>query len=170
MYKFDTFLVVWFLSICTSLIEFDVPNVFWKSRQTKNHTLWMSKSGLCVEKNIKSSKIVLIQIHWIYLFIIKYHSRKKQKEPACTVYAIRVNTGPIFIISLSPGGAYMSQRTGLSEVQVNATQIARFIGPIWGPPGADRTQVGPMLAHEPCYQANCCLFGVNRLTEPILSY
>ena len=26
------------------------------------------------------------------------------------------------------------------------TLIARFIGPIWGPSGADRTQVGPMLA------------------------
>ena len=26
------------------------------------------------------------------------------------------------------------------------TQIARFTGPTWGPPGADRTQVGPMLA------------------------
>ena len=25
--------------------------------------------------------------------------------------------------------------------------IARFIGPTWGPSGADRTQVGPMLAH-----------------------
>ena len=24
--------------------------------------------------------------------------------------------------------------------------IARFMGPIWGPPGADRTQMGPMLA------------------------
>ena len=27
-----------------------------------------------------------------------------------------------------------------------ATPIARFMGPTWGPPGADRTQVGPMLA------------------------
>ena len=26
------------------------------------------------------------------------------------------------------------------------TQIARFMGPTWDPPGADRTQVGPMLA------------------------
>ena len=26
--------------------------------------------------------------------------------------------------------------------------IARFMGPTWGPSGADRTQVGPMLAHE----------------------
>ena len=24
--------------------------------------------------------------------------------------------------------------------------IARFMGPTWGPSGADRTQVGPMLA------------------------
>ena len=27
-----------------------------------------------------------------------------------------------------------------------AAQIARFMGPTWGPPGDDRTQVGPMLA------------------------
>ena len=26
------------------------------------------------------------------------------------------------------------------------TLIARFLGPTWGPSGADRTQVGPMLA------------------------
>ena len=26
------------------------------------------------------------------------------------------------------------------------TQISRFMGPTWGPPGAVRTQVGPMLA------------------------
>ena len=31
------------------------------------------------------------------------------------------------------------------------TLIARFTGPTWGPSGAGRTQVGPMLAHEPCY-------------------
>ena len=28
----------------------------------------------------------------------------------------------------------------------NTTQIARFMGPTWGPSGADRTQVGPMWA------------------------
>ena len=27
-----------------------------------------------------------------------------------------------------------------------SSQIARFVGPTWGKPGADRTQVGPMLA------------------------
>ena len=29
---------------------------------------------------------------------------------------------------------------------VSITLIARFMGPTWGPSGADRTQVGPMLA------------------------
>ena len=31
-------------------------------------------------------------------------------------------------------------------------QIANFMGPIWGPPGSCRPQMGPMLAHEPCYK------------------
>ena len=41
------------------------------------------------------------------------------------------------------------------------TLIARFMGPTWGPSGADRTQVGPMLAHEPCYLAR--YHGIARL-------
>ena len=36
-------------------------------------------------------------------------------------------------------------------VEIPATLIARFIGPRWGPSGADRTQVGPMLAPWTCY-------------------
>ena len=31
--------------------------------------------------------------------------------------------------------------------------IESFLGLTWDPPGADRTQVGPMLAHESCYLA-----------------
>ena len=30
--------------------------------------------------------------------------------------------------------------------------MVRFMGPTRGPPGSFRPQVGPMLAHEPCYQ------------------
>ena len=32
------------------------------------------------------------------------------------------------------------------EDQINTTQIARFMGPTWGPPGSCRPQMGPMLA------------------------
>ena len=34
----------------------------------------------------------------------------------------------------------------VSRSAARASQIARFMGPIWGPSGADRTQVGPMWA------------------------
>ena len=29
---------------------------------------------------------------------------------------------------------------------IDTSQIAKFMGPTWGPPGAGRTQEGPMLA------------------------
>ena len=49
------------------------------------------------------------------------------------------------------------QRNGSSAAWAfyNISQIARFMGPTWGLPGDDRTQVGPMLAPwtEPCYQS-----------------
>ena len=32
-----------------------------------------------------------------------------------------------------------------SVIVETATLLARFMGPTWGPPGDDRTQVGPML-------------------------
>ena len=44
-----------------------------------------------------------------------------------------------------PHSAGYSQ-PGMAEVGWGTTLIARFMGPTWGPSGADRTQVGPMLA------------------------
>ena len=32
------------------------------------------------------------------------------------------------------------------------SQIARFMGPTWGPPGSCWPHVGPCWPHEPCYQ------------------
>ena len=43
------------------------------------------------------------------------------------------------ISSASKGNNSLSDRP-------SCTQIARFMGPTWGPTGDDRTQVGPMLA------------------------
>ena len=40
----------------------------------------------------------------------------------------------------------------MSEWLYKATQIAKFMGPTWDPPGPCRPQMGPMLAHEHCYQ------------------
>ena len=43
----------------------------------------------------------------------------------------------------------------VSATQITS-QIARFMGPSCGLPGSCRPQVGPILAHEPCYQGSYC--------------
>ena len=47
---------------------------------------------------------------------------------------------------------YQPQETVSLAINLSLTLttslIARFMGPTWGPSGADRTQMGPMLAHE----------------------
>ena len=40
----------------------------------------------------------------------------------------------------------MSSSINTNDPIANTSLIARFMGPAWGPSGADRTQVGPMLA------------------------
>ena len=60
--------------------------------------------------------------------------------------------------SLQNGGGVNSQVLMLS-------QIAKFMGPTWGPPGSCRPQVGPMLANIPRYQE--CYF---ILSQRIPSY
>ena len=42
-------------------------------------------------------------------------------------------------------------------ISIETTQIARFMGPTWGPSGADRTQVGPMLAPWTLLSGKCSL-------------
>ena len=34
------------------------------------------------------------------------------------------------------------------------TQMAKFMGPTWSPPGTCRPQMGPCWPHEPCYQGS----------------
>ena len=47
-----------------------------------------------------------------------------------------------------------SRFSSLADESLKHTKIVKFMGPIWGPPGSCRPQMGPMLAHEPCYQGN----------------
>ena len=39
-----------------------------------------------------------------------------------------------------------------TEAFINTSQIARFMGSTWGPPGSCRPQMVPCWPHEPCYQ------------------
>ena len=44
----------------------------------------------------------------------------------------------------------------ISGVQCYQSQITKFMGSTWGPPGACRPQMGPCWPHEPCY-LGCCI-------------
>ena len=65
------------------------------------------------------------------------------------------STGTVLVFHYVPLQAFRAScrqplnemwRLGSAAGAWQATLIARFMGPTWGPSGADRTQVGPMLA------------------------
>ena len=53
---------------------------------------------------------------------------------------------PDSLIHLSQVSLPMSAKNILHYISHILSLITRFMGPTWGPSGADRTQVGPMLA------------------------
>ena len=60
-------------------------------------------------------------------------------------------TKPLCQHGAGPRGSHWrsptTQTTGAGRTPwQKRSQVARFMGPTWGPPGDDRTQVGPMLA------------------------
>ena len=58
---------------------------------------------------------------------------------------------------LRPFSCHSSSRFSLLDNPLIYTLIARFMGPIWGPYGADRTQVAPCSPHELCYLGSSIL-------------
>ena len=54
-------------------------------------------------------------------------------------------------------------------VNIGLTQITKFLGTTWGPPGSSRPQMAPCWPHEPCYQgSNGWLPGGNILARGAL--
>ena len=72
----------------------------------------------------------MLEIYWTYIYIYQWMLN------LCIFLFMTVIDGKI--ISLVSGSH--------SWLVSGPSQIARFMGPTWGPSGADRTQVGPMLA------------------------
>ena len=57
--------------------------------------------------------------------------------------------------------------SAVCNTKVWRTLIARFMGPIWGPSGADRTQVGPMLASWILLSGNIWYLYMYKLIIPV---
>ena len=48
--------------------------------------------------------------------------------------------------------------TEFCTYDARATQIAKFMGPTWGPPGSCWTQIGPVLAPWTLLSGRCCVY------------
>ena len=66
------------------------------------------------------------------LNIFKKKKKKRRNANFCSVFGVKILTVLGNTIHFSTDGI--------------ATQIAKFVGPTWGPPGSCRPQMGPMLA------------------------
>ena len=74
-----------------------------------------------------------------YINHIHYDHRASLGHNKISLWMSRVQDDPE---SIGEIGSYPSIFTFSAETSL----IARFMGPTWGPPGVDRTQVGPVLA------------------------
>ena len=68
----------------------------------------------------------------------------------CSIYYSLLNFNLLALRSEYHGFRVSPWNSGMSGMSCSVlvgeqSLIARFMGPTWGPPGADRTQVGPML-------------------------
>ena len=75
-------------------------------------------------------RMVVLQFYW---------SGRKYAISRCWFHCNVYQLQPALIASYN-------HKQNLLQGDCNPSQIARSMGPIWGPRGADRTQVGPMLA------------------------
>ena len=114
--------------------------------------------------NLKSFAICFfhsffLRLPFTQLFEILYHRRSADKISRCSKKWTRCNGRELMWSGIS-GGLLLKQRCprcccrirndSLSCARMMSrghviSLIARFMGPTWGPPGTDRTQVGPML-------------------------
>ena len=66
-----------------------------------------------------------------------------------------------------------------AQSSIRRSLITKFMGPTWGPPDADRTQIGPCSPHESCYLGSWYQYthicrkrslSVNNCTIPLAFY
>ena len=84
-----------------------------------------------------------------------------------TLSAVRLHNAVGAVLGWLPSTASQepySCKHGIQGYSITA-QIARFMGPTWGLPGADRTQVGPMWATWALLSG--CIFNNNDKSNPI---
>ena len=116
------------------------PNGRWGLM--RHHTtfmmIWSPQMSpvLCVEKKMRNCSM------FCYLNALEYVQMVRSLHVQCDIpwwwhYKMDALSPIVALCVVTITGRFPSQRV---------TLIARFMGPTWGPPGAESTWVGPMLA------------------------
>ena len=103
-----------------------------------HHTLWLAPSTLMGNEKVNAKLRPIPLPNEVY--------KMTRGQPMTRLYVIcmvpPVRMQMFINLLVKYRFEYVSSSTPL---------IARFMGPTWGPSGADRTQVGHMLSQELCY-------------------
>ena len=103
---------------------------------------------LCCQRNVFRTKSVCVsQLSWVWIC-----------PPAILVFDNQRNRDKLGIVRWRV------------MWQTMVTQIAKFIGPTWGPPGSNRPQMGPMLAPWTLLSRHIWLCGINGFLSPLSMY
>ena len=106
--------------------------------------------------------ICVYEYKYVYIYIYIYCIYKRYFSPSstdaslwawslcyltrCLIIASFPSFSPLSLYRLFLNAAPLLVSKQSSPCDLLCPQISRFMGPTWGPSGAERTQVGPMLA------------------------
>ena len=100
---------------------------------------------------------MFLYLYWLSSYILFSLHTFLTQEVEKDIKVLHNMTGPWFYM-INTTQEYkqycLEVRVTLAGPQSVYPQIAKFMGPTWGPSGADRTQVGPCWPHELCYQGH----------------
>ena len=101
---------------------------------------------------------------WIHYERLRYHNKAKHNKTVCIFLGIYCTySNDMWALNKSS----VITRYVISELYPlcnlyqsydQQSQIAEFMGSIWGSPGSGRPQMGPWWPHEPCYHGYHCVW------------
>ena len=115
---------------------FPGKNLECRHQEISNHT-WKPKCQnchRCLQRNMLNWKFFILSVT---IFSAKWHFRDSERDKICIPCSMRMVLLCIDLVIVRAVGGF---------TWWTLIHVARFMGPTWGPPGTDRTQVGPMLA------------------------
>ena len=119
-------------------------NHFYLTRTTYRHKK-VSAHNVCTMWDL----FVKAEGHYIFIRTHRYELSSAIINIDCVI--IGVGHSFKYEVQYSRKSWHLHNKYEFLAIINNTALIARFMGPAWGPPGDDRTQVGPCWPHEPCY-------------------